>query len=115
MSARTLRESEADLVFMLGSVQQKGCSGNKYSRLIDLGMIPVPSIEVFLSCFLQKLGRGKEEERGSKWRRENLPYGLTVVYSVSCCKVFLESMNKTNLGRRSSRTCSGIHLICSVC
>lgn len=47
MSARTLSESGAELVFMQGSAQQKGCSGGKYSRLIDLGMIPASRMGVF--------------------------------------------------------------------
>lgn len=62
MSTRTLSESEAELVFMLGIVQQKGSSGNKYSRLIDLEMIPAPSTEVYLS-FLEELVRGRKGKR----------------------------------------------------
>lgn len=47
MSARTLSEGEAELVFMLGSVQQQRCSRDTYSRLIDLEMIPASRMEVF--------------------------------------------------------------------
>lgn len=71
MSAKTLSESEAELVFTLGSVQQKGCSVNKYRKLIDLEMIPAPNTEVFLSCFLQQVVRGREEE--TRWIREEPP------------------------------------------
>lgn len=51
MSVRTLSEREAELVFMLGSVQQKGCSRDKYSRLTDLEMIPALRMEVFYASY----------------------------------------------------------------
>lgn len=87
MSERTLNESEAELVFLLVSVQQKGCSGNKYHRLIDQEMLPAPSMELFLPCFLQQLVRRSERERRSKWRRKEPPYGLPLECFVSCCSV----------------------------
>lgn len=70
MSARTLSEREAELVFMLGSAQQKRCSGDKYSRLIDLEIIPASRMEVFLH-FLQQLVRSREG-RGESGREAKI-------------------------------------------
>lgn len=87
VSERTLNESEAELVLILVTVQQKGCSGNKCHRLIDKEIISAPSMELFLPYFLQQLVRRSEREKRSRRRREEPPYDLPLECFVSCCSV----------------------------